>query len=274
VCTQTIPADTLTTNETYAFTVLVTSTVTGLSSAPIVSVIGVESGVTTDVTVNVLGVSPSGVVATQKYLQLAGSYAMAQGYTATPQTQVAFSWDCEVISGADACPDLANFTDVVASKPNSNNLVLFPGALQPNGQYAFRLTVTTSYPFGTGFGEVLVRANQLPVGGSFGVGPLEGIQFQDLFTLLVGGWVDPDGGKLTYNYFASYGGVTTALLSQPTVQDSIFTSSLPVGTVSLSANVIDDAGDIVATNSIDVVVNASSSANVAVVVNVLQQYAN
>jgi len=235
-CVYSIPNNTFTIGETVTFTVTVTSSLYGLSSS--VSIVySIQGTVPAIVSVNVLGVSPSGVVATQAYTQLAGSYQLAAGYSATA---VSYAWNCSVVSGAPACPDLTDTVAVVASKLNSNNLVLFPGVLVSGAQYTFRLTVTTVSPPGSGFGEVDVTINQLPTGGSFAVAPLQGVQFQDVFSLLVGGWTDPEGGNLQYNYLVQSSIGQSSLLSQPGGQDSIFTSSLPLGLVQLWGLVIDD----------------------------------
>jgi len=235
-CVLTIPGSTLTVDQTFTFTVNATTALYGLTSYA--SIVYLTQGVVPAVvSVSVQGVSPSGVVATQKYTQLAGSYQLAAGYTATAVT---YAWSCSVVSVATACPDLTNFVTIVASQPYSNNLVLYPGVLTSGATYSFVLTVTTVSPPGSGFGEVLVTVNQLPTGGSFAVAPLQGVQFQDVFTLLVGGWTDPEGGSLQYNYIVQSSIGTSSLLSQPSSQNTLFSNSLPLGVIQLSAIVGDD----------------------------------
>ena len=255
-CVQTIPANTLATGSSYVFNVTVTSLQYGTNSSTSV-VVAAQGSVSAVVSVAVQGVSASGVIGLQSYTRLAGSFSLASGYTATAQTAVAYTWSCAVVSGAAACPDLTDFKDTVASAPNSNNLVLFPHVLTAGAQYSFRLTVATTSPPGSGFGEVSVTANQLPADGSFAVTPLQGVQFQDVFTLLVGGWVDPEGGSLQYNYIAQSSIGLSSLLSQPGSQDSTFTSSLPLGQIQLWATVVDDTGDYVLT--IQIAVNVTSN---------------
>ena len=273
-CVQTIPANTLATGSSYVFNVTVTSLQYGTSSSTSV-VVAAQGSVSAVVSVAAQGVSASGVIGLQSYTRLAGSFSLASGYTATAQTTVAYTWSCAVVSGAAACPDLADFKNTVASAPNSNNLVLFPHVLTAGAQYSLRLTVATTSPPGSGFGEVYVTANQLPADGSFAVTPLQGVQFQDVFTLLVGGWVDPEGGSLQYNYIAQSSQGQSSLLSQPGSQDSIFTSSLPLGQIQLWATVVDDTGDYVLTIQIAVNVtsNITSLAQIqSVATQQLQQY--
>ena len=247
-CVQTVAANTLSTGSTYTFSVQVTSTAYGTSAVASVQVV-VQGSVAATVTVTVQGVSPSGVVASQGYTRLAGTYQLAAGYTAS---QTTYQWNCTAaVNGT--CPDLTNTASVVASQLNSYNLVLFPGALVAGSQYTFRLTVTTQNPPGSGFGEVAVNINLPPASGSFAVTPLQGVQFQDVFTLLVGNWIDPEGGALLYNYVAA----STYLLAQPSSQDTLFTSSLPHGQMQLWAIVSDDTGDSVQTAAIAVNVTSN-----------------
>jgi len=167
----------------------------------------------------------------------------------TPTNELLLAWRC------DSHPSLSLVDpNMIGTTPNSSNLIVRAGVLQPAEFYTFSLTATepsyASTPHSVqSTAHAVVYANAPPASGLCSIYPLSGVALSTSFTIACKHWIDPQGLEplsYAYAYFDTIADPdlrSPRLLStSPRPSATVFESMLPAGELLVQVSVSNSAG--------------------------------
>ena len=159
-------------------------------------------------------------------------FAAAIGYSGSAAVNV--RWHSEEINVTDSA--------LFATSSTTQWLVARAGAFNVGQQYSFTIIATDALGH-VGKSNITVRTNRPPAIGTFSASPRSGIALQTQFKLSAGGWSDPEGGILTYNFGFRSSTARGILVTLSAGTNASATSTLPLGeNLTTQVAVIDSLG--------------------------------